>query len=261
MAESGLNYDNDKSSSSLTPEDVDGDDAAFLNSGRRSTQSSTIEERRQQLVEQKRKIEMKTLESSFRSISLLQESEQIGNATAEELTRQREQLQNADSKLDQISSSLKTSQRHIRGIKSWFGGIKNYFSNSNKPETTANLLSASPPTSSDADSNKEQPRQSKLKDVLEKRLDLLPPREDTSTHPTERFRSEATLESKDVDAILEQNLEMMGSSLSHLKMLGLSLQDELGQQNELVDRITVKSEDVDMKVSQQNRDLNRILKK
>ncbi|ODM98202.1 Synaptosomal-associated protein 29 [Orchesella cincta] len=233
------------------------DDVTFLGSGRRGYEPSSLEDRRQQLLEEKRRVEMKTLESTFRSLNVLNESEQIGNATAEELTRQREQLENADCKLDQISSSLKTSQRHIRGIKSWFGGIKNYFSNSNKPETTPIKSSAS--TSSDVDADKEQPlpRRSKLAEVLENRME--PPRD--PVHPTERFRSNACLESKDVDELLDRNLDMMGDSLSRLKMLGLSLQDELGQQNELVDRITSKSENVDCKMSTQNKDMNRILKK
>lgn len=77
----GSSYSFDKSTPFFADEEVD--DATFLNSGRRAYQSSTDDERRQQLVQEKRKIEERTLESTFRSMSLLQESEQIGTATAE----------------------------------------------------------------------------------------------------------------------------------------------------------------------------------
>ncbi|ODM91973.1 Synaptosomal-associated protein 29 [Orchesella cincta] len=110
----------------------------------------------------KEEIETRTLESSFRSLSLLHESEQIGNATAEELTRQREQLQNTEHKLDQINSSLRTSQKHIQGIKSVFGSIRNYFSSSTKPETTAIKTSAST-----SELDKQATPRSKLADILE----------------------------------------------------------------------------------------------
>ncbi|CAL8129739.1 unnamed protein product [Orchesella dallaii] len=246
----GSSYSYDKSSPFFSTEDVD--DATFLGSGRRAYESSTIDERRQQLLEEKKKIETRTLESSFRSLSLLHESEQIGNATAEELTRQREQLQSTEHKLDQINSSLRTSQKHIQGIKSVFGSIRNYFSSSSKPETTAIKTSAS---TSELD-NQSTPR-SKLADILENSAE--PPRD--TLHPTERLRSEVVHETKEVDDLLDRNLDMMGSSLSRLKMLGLGLQDEMEEQNELVDRISRKTEDVDFKMTQQTKDMNRILKK
>ena len=63
----------------------------------------------------------------FRSISLLYESERTGQATAEELLRQKEQLKQTESRLTDINSTLKQSERHLQGIKSVFGGIRNYF--------------------------------------------------------------------------------------------------------------------------------------
>lgn len=79
MASSSYSFD--KSAPFFASEEVD--DATFLNSGKRAYESSTVEERRQQLLMEKQKIEQRTVESSFRSLSLLQESEQIGTATAE----------------------------------------------------------------------------------------------------------------------------------------------------------------------------------
>ena len=52
----------------------------------------------------------------------------VGSATAVELTRQKEQLLNTENKLDEINSSLRQSERHLQGIRSVFGSVKNYFS-------------------------------------------------------------------------------------------------------------------------------------
>lgn len=87
--------------------------------------------RAQALMQKRREIEERTLDSSNRSLGLLFESERAGAATAEELNRQKEQLKRTEERLDDINSTLKTSERHLQGIKSVFGGIKNYFSSKN----------------------------------------------------------------------------------------------------------------------------------
>lgn len=45
--------------------------------------NDTLEEKRQQLLQKKREIEDRTVESSQRSLNLLRDSEQVGAATAE----------------------------------------------------------------------------------------------------------------------------------------------------------------------------------
>ena len=87
-----------------------------------------IDARRQMLMEKRREIEARTLDSSQRSLGLLHESEKVGMATAEELSRQKEQLRGTEQRLDDINSTLKQSERHLQGIKSIFGGLRNYFS-------------------------------------------------------------------------------------------------------------------------------------
>jgi synaptosomal-associated protein 29 len=77
------NYGSDKSSPFFSTSEEVADDAAFLRSGRRAYESSTLEDRHMQLLEERRKIEERTVQSSFRSVSLLHESETIGAATAE----------------------------------------------------------------------------------------------------------------------------------------------------------------------------------
>ena len=87
-----------------------------------------IDARRQMLMEKRREIEERTLDSSQRSLGLLHESERVGVATAEELSRQKDQLRGTEQRLDDINSTLKQSERHLQGIKGIFGGLRNYFS-------------------------------------------------------------------------------------------------------------------------------------
>jgi len=103
-----------------------------------------------------------TVDSSNRGVFMLEESEQIGIATAQvsifqletliqlsyisgfgffrinlsffqDLVTQGEKLQKVDRQLDEINATTKYSQRHLNNIKSVFGGIKNYFSKAPPP--------------------------------------------------------------------------------------------------------------------------------
>jgi len=255
------NFSYDKSNPFFSTDDVD--DATFLkgsgggNHGR-AYQNSTMEDRTKQLLEERRKIEERTVQSSFRSISLLHESEQVGAATAEELVKQREQLQNAEVKLDDINSTLQVSQRHIQGIKSVFGSIRNYFSGAkNDP---SKLVASTSGTELDG---KKQPEEAAAKSQLSQILETKSQQSNSSSdmHPTERFRSEGPLSSRQVDDILDRNLEDIGNSISKLKFLGLDLNKEIDDQNSMLERITTKTENVDHRINSQTKDMNRILKK
>jgi len=245
------------------------DDAAFLSSGRRAygggtSSSSSMEDRHMQLLEERRKIEERSVQSSFRSISLLKESEDIGCATAEELVRQREQLQNAEGKLDEINSTLRVSQRHIQGIKSVFGSIRNYFSGGSRDVTKVPASQSS--SSLDKEQGATTDSSAESKNKLARILETSGNESSSSSsmvHPVERLRANDfnPPSSRDVNDILDQNLEDIGVSLSRLKGLGLDLNKEIVDQNDMLERIRDKTEDADFKIQRQNKDMNRILKK
>ena len=71
-------------------------------------------------MQKRREIEERTLDSSNRSLGLLYESERAGAATAEELNRQKEQLKRTEERLDDINSTLKTSERHLQVLMLWY---------------------------------------------------------------------------------------------------------------------------------------------
>jgi len=88
----------------------------------------------------------------FKFAGLLYEAQEIGNATAVELGKQREQLDKATAQLDEMNSTLRINKNQINRLKSVFGCVKNFLSgNQNKTLTTANK-------SSGANSNSENER-------------------------------------------------------------------------------------------------------
>lgn len=119
-----------KSTNPFDEDDDDIDDETFLKNSRRSYGSGNVsfDEQIQSFQQKRKEIEQRTIQSTERSINILRDSEQIGIATAEELSRQREQLERTDKRLDEINASLRFSQRHINGIKSVFSSLKNYMS-------------------------------------------------------------------------------------------------------------------------------------
>lgn len=234
---------------SLFNDDVD--DETFLKGSRVKAQDDYMEQR--QMYEQQRKeIEGRTLNSSQRSIGLLRETEQVGVATASELAKQREQLEKTRNQLDTINTSLKFSQRHLNGIKSMFGGLKNYLAGKSDYDAKMSTSSSNSEVSS-----------------------LPSPTADErfSSHPTTRLRNDQISNRQQqqqqqqmsgngsFNSQLDQNLEEMCDSLSRLKGLAIDLNQEIDTQNDLIDDITYKVEDVDIKIGKQNKDMFKILGK
>lgn len=60
---------------------------------------------------------------------------------------------------------------------------------------------------------------------------------------------------------LDQNLDEMCGSLSRLKGLAIDLKSEIDTQNDLLDNMNYKIEDVDIKMGKQNKEMNKILGK
>ncbi|KAI5696264.1 hypothetical protein M8J75_010618 [Diaphorina citri] len=251
-------------------DDIDDDDFLKLSRDRKAPTSTAngstgnqlyndMESKKQALIEKKKEIEQQSVLSSQRAIQMLRESEDVGIATADELYHQREQLERTERRLDDINTTLKYSQKHIQGIKSVFGGLKNFLSKSkNEPLASPSTSSKPEPTVGDSGTKKE------LQEAINKAKNS----ETGYNHPALRLRDvqDPNSESKssgemDCQAILDQNLDEMVGSLARLKGLALGLGEELESQNNLVENIISKSERADMNIQRQNKDMNRLLKK
>lgn len=208
------------------------------------------EERHRQILLRKKEIEERTLDSSNRSLALLYESEKVGEETGKELHRQKEQLLRTEERLEDINSTLTQSERHLNGIKSVFGGLKNYLfakSNSlphpptNQPPAIQTKLPANPP----------------MKQEQSRRIDL---REED--HPALRSKGLVQVkEDSSPDAILDRNLDEMAMGLSRLKGLALDLNSELEEHDDILTRLDDKASRAGCKVDKQNKDMSKLLKK
>lgn len=220
-----------------------------------------LERQRQMMIEKQREIEQRTLDSSSRSIGLLRDSEQIGIATAEELVRQREQLENTNKRLDEINTNLTYSQKHINGIKSVFYGLKNYISGKSDPPP---MRSAASPSTQSAG-----PSSSQFGDTIDN-LNQRTPLDNFDSHPSTRLRgldsptsgtAGPITNSQRVSDVLEANLDEMVQHITRLKGLGAELGNQIDQQNELIDNIQDKVEIADIKIGKQNKQMNKLLGK
>ncbi|XP_025203898.1 synaptosomal-associated protein 29 [Melanaphis sacchari] len=211
---------------------------------------------KQQVIETTRDVEQRTLQSTERTLRLLRESENIGTATAEELVRQREQLQNTDKRLDEINSNLRVSQKHIQGIKSIFGSFKNMLSGkSNLPSRSVSTeVEPTAPLTNEV-------RRSTLSETLMQANSNI---SSMDQHPGLRIRGLVDNESTtptDVQSSLDNNLDEILGSVTRLKGLALGLGGEIDSQNDLVENIIGKADKADINMERQNKEINRILKK
>lgn len=235
-------------------DDDDIDDETFLKNGTRARGSNPFDNQQMSYQERTRAIEERTLASSNRSLGLLYETEQVGIATAEELSRQREQLENTSKHLDDINQTLRFSQKHLNGLKSIFGGLKNYIagqkdlqpsSQAAQKPTLGDKLNS--PTSSYSQMHSSFSSNQGATAQAENMLNL----------------SQTTLAStgSHFNKQLDKNLDEMAGSLSRLKGLAVDLHQEIDDQNDLIDDITTKTENVDEKLGRQNKEINRLLGK
>uniref|UniRef100_A0A8D8YJU1 Synaptosomal-associated protein 29 n=1 Tax=Cacopsylla melanoneura TaxID=428564 RepID=A0A8D8YJU1_9HEMI len=254
---------------SVEDDDIDDDDFLKLSRNNRSSSSggngagnqvyNDMEKKKQALIEKKKEVEQQSVLSSQRALQMLRESEDVGIATADELYHQREQLEQTNSRLDDINTTLKQSQKHIQGIRSVFGGIKNFLSKS-KSETLSSPSTSSKPVDPIGE-------ESTTKRELHEAITKAKQSDQGYNHPGLKLRNiNDPTESRsagdmDSQAILDRNMDEMVSSLGRLKGLALGLGEEIESQNDLVENIISKSERADINIQRQNKDMNRLLKK
>lgn len=237
-------------------DDDDIDDETFLKNSSRARGTNPFDDQQMSYQERTRAIEERTLASSNRSLGLLYETEQVGIATAEELARQREQLENTNRHLDDINQTLRFSQKHLNGLKSIFGGLKNYI---------AGQKDMQPPPQAAPRPNIGDKLNSPTSSLysLSKSVKSNGPQAATAQAENALQQSQATVAStgSSFNKQLDKNLDEMAGSLSRLKGLAIDLNHEIDDQNDLIDDITTKTENVDARLGKQNKEINRLLGK
>lgn len=245
----------------------DDDDSHIRSKNVREKDRLPNDEQLQKILQEIDDSEERQLQSTMRAIASIDESERIGIATAEELLLQKEQLNNIESKTGKINQDLKTTQKHITGIKSIFGGVKNWW-NGNKDNE--------PPTKSTEQST------SKLKETIDQANASRPPAgERYKTGDGRGFYEDEDLDAKfmkgsrnpqvqeqyfkpvtnsDKEKRLNENLDIMSQGVSRLKGLAQGLGQELDEHNEQLHGITIGVDRADTRITSQNRQMRAILK-
>ncbi|CAN0330061.1 unnamed protein product [Lampetra fluviatilis] len=221
------------------------------------------EELRQEVLRRQRAM----AQSTGRSAGLIADSEKVGVETAQELIRQGEALRRTEKTLDKMDGDLSISQRHISSIKSVFGGLANYFRS--KPEPPK----AEPPVEDIARGN------ARLQEALDKSKETQSQYEDR--HPVLRKQEmagfyddigsetvpggAAKVDGSKKNPVLQayhqkmdNDLEDIGMGLGRLKGLALGLQTEIGEQDEVIDRLASRVDKVDNRVRSTNQQVRKL---
>jgi len=251
------------------PFDEDTDDAAFRNpaykpktgGGYSNLKAAEPTAEQEELSFYERQIEsimQDSLASTGRSLRALEESEQVGVSTAENLLVQGEKLRKAEKELEHIQNTTTQSQRHLNNIKSIFGGVKNYFSKAPPASKTT-------PSPSD-DDFKSTTKLSGTVTTIQT--------ESTYTSKVGPGSYSAggsgslPASSKEVltgtrwgvmDDEIDENLDLMAANLSRLKNLGIGLADEIEDQNKVIDRLQVSVEKTDVVIRDQDKQMKKIM--
>ncbi|XP_059910394.1 synaptosomal-associated protein 29 [Gadus macrocephalus] len=224
---------------------------------------SDAERRQRHLQQEVMRTAKSAVDSSHRSVALIYDSEKMGVDTAEELMRQGEALKRSEKMVDNMEEDLKTSQRHINGIKSVWGGLVNYFKA--KPETKPppvqnNSYQASDKlqnalSSSRGHEDKYQASHPNLRKIDTAGFGASAPVDDDPSvqngHPRNQHLRAA-------HQTLDNNLDDMSLGLSRLKGLGLGLQSELESQDDSLDSLMNKVDKMDLKINNTNQQIKNL---
>ncbi|CAJ1069268.1 synaptosomal-associated protein 29-like [Xyrichtys novacula] len=224
---------------------------------------SEAERRQRYLKQEVMRTANSAVDSSYRSLGLIYESEKMGVETGEELMRQGQVLKRTDKMLDNMEQDLKTSQKHITSIKSVWGGIVNYFKGNSETK---------PPP--------EEPKAYQGSDRLQSALSSSREHEDKyqASHPNLRhlntggFGASASIDDsssrqnghpqnrhlREAHQTLDNNLDEMCSGLSRLKGIGLGLQAEIDAQDDSIDALLSKVDKMDSKIHNTNQQIKNL---
>lgn len=216
-------------------------------------------EKREKIQEQIFASEDRQLDSTMRALRSIQESESMGVATAEELLRQGEQLNNIERKTDEINQTMTVTQKHLNNIKSVFGGIKNWWGAKKTPAATS----------------EPETKPSRLQETLEKHRADQPVRRNPDTRGfyqdddldedfmkgarTQQYVTPITHSAREEQ--LNENLGQISDGLTTLKGLALGLGDEIERQNTQLDRLGPKVGKANDLLENQNKQMKTILRK
>ncbi|OAF70777.1 hypothetical protein A3Q56_01499 [Intoshia linei] len=198
----------------------------------------------------------KTLKSSVdstnRALAAIYDSEKLGNATAMELARQREKLENADRKLTEIDNTTTQTQQKLNNIDSVWYSLKK-----------GNLFS------SKKDKDKNKKTKNTNKDIslhIEKASDNKQGSNpfgnspEITTNHTNNSKNENTCRKDGYLNQRDENISKMSDGVSRLAAMAKNLGQELDEHDAILDRIKINTDKQKNKIDAQNKKMSNILK-
>uniref|UniRef100_A0AC35TSE7 t-SNARE coiled-coil homology domain-containing protein n=1 Tax=Rhabditophanes sp. KR3021 TaxID=114890 RepID=A0AC35TSE7_9BILA len=189
-----------------------------------------------------------SLDSSQRARANLENSEQLGIKTAQNLLEQREKLERADHNLDKIHHTTTMTQRNLNSLKSVFGGFfKNKFKS--KPQEPIAQIKTSQTSES-------------LNNTMDKMSSSQGFGYANQTGPSLSEQSRNQIKGtrfEEMDREIDSNLDSMSDSLAKLKNLGRAIGQEVEDQNRLLDTIQMKADKNDALVRHQDAQMKGLL--
>ena len=193
---------------------------------------------------EKQLYEKRMLDSTQRSMRLVEESKDVACKTEEELARQEESLLRTETTLDKINGDLDVADRQLTSLKSIWGTIGNYF---------------------------RKPVQTKAMQVpqKEKRAEKNPVTTTEKNRQQTKGPNVGWEEKKDVfdsqpsnvNVQLDKNLDSIMSGLTELKGHAVLMGETLDRHDDIIDRVTYKTTRVDDRVESSTKEIRKILKK
>ncbi|ESO82215.1 hypothetical protein LOTGIDRAFT_237114 [Lottia gigantea] len=224
--------------------------------------------RQRQLWDEASASEDRQMDSTRRALASIHQSEEIGIATAEELVRQGEVLDNIETKTGGINQNLKSTQKHLNSIKSVFGGFKNWWNGTDstgpkEPVESTRKLKQTVEREKEYTAQSSSLTGSKLRsgDVsgfYDTENDLDSKFLAGSRHGNERMFEPVTNSAREQE--IDENLGLMSSGMARLKVLAMDMGGEIDSQNEQLDRIDRKVVIADSNIQNQNKQMRKILK-
>ena len=220
------------------------------------------------LQREKELLEQRMVDSSYRSVNMINESQQIASDTAQDLHLQREKLERTNRTLDAMQDDLAESDRNITSLKSVWGTMTNWFKKAPSkppPKTTTSAADdedylGGSSTRGDFGAGSGRIDDGDIQRNL-RRLDDMEPASSARVGGGGKQQSYSNKQPSSVDAIVDNNLDAMLAGLGDLKTRGLALGNEIDSQNVLLDDIYSKVEKTDARVTAQEGKIRKILKK
>ncbi|CAK9297249.1 unnamed protein product [Gordionus sp. m RMFG-2023] len=210
-----------------------------------------------QKIDEISRLQNSVLSSSKFCNQIINDSENIGALTSQELSEQREQLKRIEQNMNSLDANLNISQKHINSLKTFFGSVTNYFSTSRKNSLPANSSNSikinSLPKIQDDDNDISKSTRNQMSQALK-------------SNPIIKLDSASTiinekkiLKKKEFDSIFDQNLDDMSGGMNRLKEMALNMNQELDSQNYMLDNYLYKVDNTGNKLTEQNKQMKKIL--